>query len=404
VASPSGSPRLHALDGLRAAMMLLGLILHSAASYTHTPLGDAWPYQDAQTSRLFDGVVFVIHLFRMPAFFVMAGFFAAFLYARDSAAGFLKHRVRRILLPFAAAWIVTAPAIASGFFAAHARQSGWDRAVALVTGPGADTAPNPMHLWFLYYLLIFCVGAALLMPLIRRVPARLRAACARALRAAGTGIAGLLVMSAVTIATLVPMAVPALETSVSFLPAVRVLAAYAVFFGYGWLLFTNRDRLPAFAVRPWTYFGAAIGLSVAYMSVVQNPSLAPEVRHYAGIITAGVAMWLFVFAWIGIFVRYFASPRPVQRYLADGSYWIYLVHLPFTIWIPALLAPVAVPAIVKFLIVLSGTTLATVLSYHYFVRNTWIGVLLNGRRYPRAWPAAPAATPGAWSAGPLGPA
>ena len=73
--------RFHALDALRAAMMLLGLVLHSAASYTRTPLGDAWPYHDPHTNVAFDLLVFFIHLFRMPLFFVVAGFFAALLYS-----------------------------------------------------------------------------------------------------------------------------------------------------------------------------------------------------------------------------------------------------------------------------------------------------------------------------------
>jgi hypothetical protein len=34
--------RYHALDSVRAAMMLLGLVLHAAASYTSIPLGAAW--------------------------------------------------------------------------------------------------------------------------------------------------------------------------------------------------------------------------------------------------------------------------------------------------------------------------------------------------------------------------
>jgi fucose 4-O-acetylase-like acetyltransferase len=69
--------RYHSLDALRAAMMLLGLVLHSAASYTRTPLRAAWPYHDTHNSIVFDLLLFFIHLFRMPIFFVVAGFFAA---------------------------------------------------------------------------------------------------------------------------------------------------------------------------------------------------------------------------------------------------------------------------------------------------------------------------------------
>jgi fucose 4-O-acetylase-like acetyltransferase len=97
--------RYHALDALRAAMMLLGLVLHSAASYTQRPLGEAWPIHDPHNSVLFDLLVVFIHLFRMPVFFFVAGFFAALLYARDSARGLARNRVRRVLLPLLLFWI-----------------------------------------------------------------------------------------------------------------------------------------------------------------------------------------------------------------------------------------------------------------------------------------------------------
>jgi uncharacterized protein (DUF433 family) len=63
-------------------MMLLGLVLHSAVSFCTLPLGRAWAYKDASTHVLFDVLVLFIHVFRMPLFFLMAGFFAAFLYYR----------------------------------------------------------------------------------------------------------------------------------------------------------------------------------------------------------------------------------------------------------------------------------------------------------------------------------
>src|SRR4051812_2508773 len=108
--------RFHSLDGARAAMMLLGLVLHSACSYSSLPLGASWPFQDpVATSPLFTFLVFYIHLFRMPAFFVIAGFFAAFLYYRDGASRFAAHRVKRVLVPLALAWVLLYPVVRMGF-------------------------------------------------------------------------------------------------------------------------------------------------------------------------------------------------------------------------------------------------------------------------------------------------
>ena len=67
--------RYYAFDSLRAFMMLLGLVLHTALGYTTgSPSDMELPYQDVQTSRFFDGLVSFIHIFRMPTFFVMSGF------------------------------------------------------------------------------------------------------------------------------------------------------------------------------------------------------------------------------------------------------------------------------------------------------------------------------------------
>ena len=380
--------RLHALDALRAAMMLLGLVLHSAASYTTYSLEAAWPYQDAQRTGLADWLVFIIHLFRMPAFFVMAGFFAAFLYNRDGAAGFLAHRARRLLLPLVAAWIVIFPLVRSGFAYAltGGGQVGLDAAAqVLATAPYAD--PTLAHLWFIYYLIIFCLVAAAVVPIIERLAGGARARLLDAFARMAPTVSGCLLLGVVSAVTLLPMSKPTLDTSFAFVPALRVLVAYAVFFTFGWLLFARREVVPAFGRRPWRYLAAAFVVSIVYMVIVVSTAATPTFAgHLAGISAAGIAMWLWIYGVTGLFVRYFEEARPLQRYLSDASYWMYLIHLPFAIWIPGALAPLAIPGALKLLIVLAGTSVVTVATYHLFVRSTVIGAFLNGRRFDRALP------------------
>jgi glucan biosynthesis protein C len=87
-------------DALRATMMRLGLLLHSAVSDTARPLGAAWPDHAPRTSPWGDFVVFGIHLFRVPVCFVVAGCFGALPYARDGADGLARNRLQRVLAPF----------------------------------------------------------------------------------------------------------------------------------------------------------------------------------------------------------------------------------------------------------------------------------------------------------------
>jgi glucans biosynthesis protein C len=150
-------------------MMLLGLVLHAAASYTAQPLGAGWPYQDARTHVFADLAAFFIHIFRMPAFFAVAGFFAALLYAREGALGFSRNRARRVLAPLVLFCPLLLPVVIGGFVFAHLRQTG---ALPVEVPASIDLlrAPVLMHLWFLYYLLLLYGAAIGLLGLWRHVP------------------------------------------------------------------------------------------------------------------------------------------------------------------------------------------------------------------------------------------
>jgi peptidoglycan/LPS O-acetylase OafA/YrhL len=381
------SHRYHSLDALRASMMLLGLVLHSAVSYVVAPLGPAWPYKDPATSTLFDMLVFVIHLFRMPVFFVAAGFFAAMLMERDGPRGFFDNRVKRVLIPLALCWPVLFVAITAGFTYTNGRAAG---AVDMtpVTSGAFLRRPSLAHLWFLWDLMVFYVAVVAITPLLSRLSLRWRARVDSAFTALAKSPLGALAMALLTTVTLLPMEHPALETSSSFLPPVRVLVAYGVFFAFGWLLYRRRDVLEAVGDRWKTPMAIGAASAVAYLVITVGQAINNRVvYHIVGCAVAGLTIWMLIFGIVGLFVSRLDRPRPLVRYLSDASYWMYLIHLPFTIGIPGLLAPSPLPAVVKFAITLAVTSAATLVSYHYLVRSTAIGALLNGRRYPRSLPA-----------------
>jgi surface polysaccharide O-acyltransferase-like enzyme len=67
--------RLTGFDLVRAAAMLLGIVLHAAMSYINAQVDRVWPMQDPGSSVFFDLIVAGIHSFRMPLFFLLSGFF-----------------------------------------------------------------------------------------------------------------------------------------------------------------------------------------------------------------------------------------------------------------------------------------------------------------------------------------
>ena len=94
------------LDVLRGTAMLLGIVLHSFMSFMPAP----WPVQDSRQNDLFFLPVAAIHMFRMPLFFLLSGFFAMFILQREGVRGMLRHRARRILLPLLLALVTIVPA------------------------------------------------------------------------------------------------------------------------------------------------------------------------------------------------------------------------------------------------------------------------------------------------------
>ncbi|HTF83747.1 MAG TPA: acyltransferase family protein, partial [Cellvibrio sp.] len=91
--------RLHYLDNLRALAMIGGVFFHAALAYSPM-LHHLWLTADSQQSEVVDIVSWFSHLFRMPVFFVIAGFFVAYLVGKRGMRGMLANRAKRILLPF----------------------------------------------------------------------------------------------------------------------------------------------------------------------------------------------------------------------------------------------------------------------------------------------------------------
>ena len=146
--------RYHGLDALRAAMMLLGIYLHVVVGYT----GDGrWPYIDPHPAHGINVTLGVIHSFRMPAFYVMAGFFGALLWDRRGVAGFVSNRAKRVLVPFVLFWWLLFPPIA---VAVISLERGVDQVIPVFTSGVILKRLHPMHLWFLEYLLLLYLIAA----------------------------------------------------------------------------------------------------------------------------------------------------------------------------------------------------------------------------------------------------
>lgn len=379
----AGGPRFYALDSLRAALMLLGIVIHASCSYVSFDLGEAWHYKDrASVSPVLDLVLTFIHIFRMPLFFVLAGFFARMVFEKRGLREFLWNRWRRIMIPFVAGWAVLYVPLNLGFHygVAPAGTPGsrvewaWSRLGLL------DTT---MHLWFLNYLIWFYAAgclAALLFP--RGSATSFEVAEAAFRRIAQSPVLRVLIPGALTMGTLWFMKTGTLDTSLHLIPETSTLIAYGIFYLFGWMMWTQRDLLDSF--RRFAALQTLTGTLLVPVTVGALLQLKPDgsmrgtPQHLTAISTGAIAVWLLIFGVSGLFIRYVRTTGPVARYLADASYWMYLAHLPFIIWLNVLLEPLRAPGLVKFGLVLVITVAIVLATYEWFVRRSIIGKYLNG--------------------------
>ena len=148
----SGEQRFHHLDAARALFMLLGIPFHASLVFA----GGHWVVMSGSRDPLLAIIPPILSDFRMPGFFIIAGFFAALLLERRARGDWLKGRAERLGLPFVFGIIAIIPA-QSAMLA---------RAPTGIIDSAAIVDPIS-HLWFLPTLLVLCLMLALVWPLVQ---------------------------------------------------------------------------------------------------------------------------------------------------------------------------------------------------------------------------------------------
>jgi glucans biosynthesis protein C len=400
--------RLHALDAVRAYALLLGVVLHGSAAFLVGFPSPMWIDTPSDGAPI---IYFVIHMFRMSAFFLIAGFFARVLVERRGVKAFVKDRAKRVALPLILFLIVVTVTAVIGVTLGglpHGLDYLRSLAQSAQPQPGGDPQVEALsgfnlgHLWFLYYLLIFYALTLAIRWLVLAVDRRgaLADGSDRVVAFLMRGLWG-----PVLIALPIAAYLYQLESWTEWLglpapflltPDMKALLGYGIAFGLGWLLNRQAQALLDLQKIWYVYFAIAVALTIFCLATI-----GPTPRWSGGALagtdrllyTAAyvVGLWCWVFAFVGAAVRFLSTPHPVTRYLADASYWVYLMHLSTLIFFITLLRPYDWHWSIKLVIYIGGSMVILLLTYHWFVRFTWIGAMLNGRRHPRPAKAPPAA-------------
>jgi peptidoglycan/LPS O-acetylase OafA/YrhL len=400
----SSNDRKHSLDALRAFALLLGVVFHSALVYVLPP--GIWAVGTTRLSNSLGWFVYYTHSFRMELFFLLAGFFASLVIDKRGRAAFLRDRARRILLVFVVALYPMKFALTSVWIAGG-RQTGWLKLPPEVAskpwwqlslgGLARESWPDIQltHLWFLYYLSIISalfVAAHWLVGHWLDGFTAVRAASSAGFHRVLSNRWFPVLLAVLTTPLLALMRSPDVDTpDRGFSWNLPVLALYGGYFALGWCLRRHASVLEVLAGR-WKallILGLAVSLPASLGVAVQYEARAWASEHAAALkwatsLGTSLTMALSVFGWLGCFVRCFTQPSPRIRYIADASYWIYLAHLPLVVGLQVGLAKWPQPWWIQLPLVNVVAFVFLLLSYHLFVRFTWVGAWLNGRRAIRA--------------------
>jgi peptidoglycan/LPS O-acetylase OafA/YrhL len=385
--------------------MLLGIVLHAAITYMQEPMeGLLWPLTEKTqpTHVSFDLLFWWIHGWRIPLFFVMAGFFAAMLARRRGPRGFIKHRIDRILFPVLVAMLTLLPLmymIWSWGWLSEGRVR-WEEVYQFDfdTSEFEDHFMGPAHLWFLNYLVVFSFVYWAVLKLRKSQPEDEEPVLGKAGKWCFTTPLRPILFAVPTFVflyydpgfyTAYHHIIPLTMEQWGYELAQLVYQGY--FFAVGIYLFRLHWDMDAIKQYAWIYLGFALIAFVLLAVVCVKLGGFNEINEVAGTDRAAFAAAVALFCWFmiwgmtGLGLTILAKPRAVVRWLSDSAYWVYLVHLPLVALLMILLKDWSVGPWVKFVLIVAVTSLVTLVSYQWCVRYTLIGRWLNG---PRAKPGA----------------
>ncbi|MGJ0237607.1 acyltransferase family protein [Novosphingobium fluoreni] len=332
--------REHFWDGLRAFLMLLGIPYHVALSYQP---GQDFIVHSGEGVAGFPEFAEVIHLFRMPAFFVIAGYFALLLLARREPTAWLKGRYMRLGVPFLTCLVTLIPLMN---LACELSNLPWPEALRSWRENSLTSGGYWVrHLWFIVILLYFSTASALLarrFPWVRHglVPRRWDTTCARRFLLTLT-LLGVLVGAwealaveafyTAGLATMLPQQILRLDEVIMFAP----------WFLLGCVLVRApmmRERMQRFS---WPVALAGLGATTLWLMV--HKDVMPMTERFIGTMAALAITQ----ALIAVASTLLNRPMPAVRRLTDASFVIYLFHLPLIAVLVWLAQPLPVPALLK---------------------------------------------------------
>ena len=359
--------RYHGLDALRAFAMILGVVLHAGLFYLEDmsrELGyESKDPDQVLTSATIGWIFTFIHLWRMPVFFLLAGFFTRLMIQKRGVTNLLKNRAVRIVIPFIVGSLIY-------------------NFILFETGSLTETH----HLWFLYDLILMYLLITVIKLLRRPFHGSVTEQFDRFF-SSPVNMLWLLVFLIPTTVVGRPFFFNWINSHVG-IPGPFFILGFSYFL-IGWFFHRNTHILEQLAHRWRLYVGLGsvffAGYSVLLFilgEVLKEDTLEAGLTYLVALILSPVATLLLILGFIGATQAIFQNGNRFVSYFVDASYWIYLFHLfvVFVIGGEIIVKQTTLSPIIGFSINIVLTTIICTITYHIFVRYTPIGWVLHGRK------------------------
>ena len=384
--STSKVERIHGLDAYRGVLMMLGIYLHAVLPF----FGEFDQASEATQWIIYTPFMAIRH-FRMPAFFMLSGFFTALLWVHRGPRQTLRNRYDRITVPLLAMMIVIPPAAVfiGGLFegdVSHALSEVVEHALPI---------HHFHHLWFLYYLIWTVLITAGLDYFMQRRGITWPKASAWLRETFESPWRFVFALGGLHFIGFMLLEWQEGPTGAQWLPDVLPLLYYLLFFIVGWALYVIRPNLSTVIHRAWTLVLLGLICTIAYIIVrdalggfdgkPKGPDDSWESFGYWIVMqaTSSVALFAYTRGLMGVFMRHVSGESYFWRYISDASYFVYIFHMFPCLGLPDSWGAWEAPLLLRFSANVVLSLIICFVAYDLIGRSTWIGHFLNGRRYPR---------------------
>lgn len=362
--SPTPDTRRHDLDWLRVIAFGLLILYHVGMFYVTW----GWHVKSTHASPLIEPAMALLNPWRLALLFFISGVAVRFALDKTPTPRFLRQRTVRLLVPlaFGMAVVVMPQAyvelLGKGEIQPEIIEF-WPRYLS-IPGEFSIITPTWNHLWYVAYVLVYTVIAALAAPALNRLATGSAARFSAAMAADRSGLV-LILVAALPFLAYRLLLDPVYPTTHAMADDWANHAHSLTVFLFGYLAAKNQDFWTAIA-RHWQKalgLGLLIGVAIVTARLNWQTVRGNEALLQTMLLLRVLYAWAVIVALLGVAQRWLNRPGKRLAYLTEAIFPYYILHQTLIVVIGWSLLDAGLSAPVETTLVTGGTVAGCVIGY-----------------------------------------